>query len=1112
MTSGKKCTKIVDLIAQQVTGASEVLSVNGKTGVVTLNKDDIGLDKIPNLAPGDWIVGCATCSTYTDYLAACPKIACNPFDGHSDICICSTQLVDGSHLVRIEDKGAANGVASLDAQGKIVTDQLPTQYSLDLQYYDKECDLPDTGDSKTLYIVKENSSLYTWDNDNSVYIHATGTLSLGETSTTAFRGDHGKLAYEHISRTDNPHNVTKEQIGLGNVVNADTTNASNITTGTLGIDLLPDEVKHVVQDGACKLDHDVTIALDVWGNKVYIPIKDLSCKNVYNADGALKTPAYTIPVDMPFLHFIEYDADTNTPNLDDPSASNYNVPSQTYAYVCKQGNFYDCTVNVGTILISKVKNPSSIDDWLIYTGGSGGSQGDIWAKYVCLCDDIQNLSSTNVHDAIDTINQQVVNLNNTAITKDKISTDNQLSQASDDLIPSQKAVKDYVDSQTAGALTFKGSYDADADNPVLEGDNKVSIVAGDMYKVSKSGDFYGITLNIGDTLIASVDDADSIGDWSIIQTSGEGNTAGGVAVTPQGNLSSQNAQDAFEELQTDIDAIVTNVGLDSSDLSYKHATTETFIRNSASIVEAVRTLDSTLHDITDGTSACQAMKFDIEKDIVLEGSVTGCTTTDFSQDVITINTSISILNPDSDLSNNTGDIPTRGAVACYVQDCLNSLGFNGFTIKCSYDAFNNDPDISCCDIYKGIAQGHVYTIACTGRGVYNAFYCAGDLLIAKTNSPDSIDDWVYVSNENLSYTLKTKLGLTASCTFDSSSNTCIKNFNTVNEAINIIDCHITQLHNESNNITTKVDTGFNVSGFTSEGLLCKELYQNSYFIKDKDNIPDMLITLDCQVYDLGQTSASTLCNNLLNGGVVPLYACKLKDKVYINNVEFDGSASITIQDNTKIPTSCIGAANGVAPLDANTKIPKAFLPDSANSAAILVYTCKAEFPDTGDTAAYYFDAQTCLSYIWKSTGDSSGEYINIASPLDSAGEGLANKAFPSNLGKVAYDHSLRLDNPHNVTKEQVGLGNVQNVDTTDASNITSGTLSEDRLPPGLGTHTRCCYNACSVWTVNHNLGKAPIMKVFDTGGNEVWANIINVDNNTTKIYFTQEFSGYVEYV
>jgi len=37
----------------------------------------------------------------------------------------------------------------------------------------------------------------------------------------------------HISNTSNPHSVTKSQVGLANVANVDTTNASNISSGTL---------------------------------------------------------------------------------------------------------------------------------------------------------------------------------------------------------------------------------------------------------------------------------------------------------------------------------------------------------------------------------------------------------------------------------------------------------------------------------------------------------------------------------------------------------------------------------------------------------------------------------------------------------------------------------------------------------------------------------------------------------------------------------------------------------------------------------------------------------------------------------------------------------------
>jgi len=42
-------------------------------------------------------------------------------------------------------------------------------------------------------------------------------------------------------------------------------------------------------------------------------------------------------------------------------------------------------------------------------------------------------------------------------------------------------------------------------------------------------------------------------------------------------------------------------------------------------------------------------------------------------------------------------------------------------------------------------------------------------------------------------------------------------------------------------------------------------------------------------------------------------------------------------------------------------------------------------------------------------------------------------------------HTSNTSNPHATTKAQVGLGNVADVDTTNASNIASGTLSDSRL-------------------------------------------------------------------
>ncbi|MDR1337524.1 MAG: hypothetical protein LBJ73_00665 [Rickettsiales bacterium] len=50
-------------------------------------------------------------------------------------------------------------------------------------------------------------------------------------------------------------------------------------------------------------------------------------------------------------------------------------------------------------------------------------------------------------------------------------------------------------------------------------------------------------------------------------------------------------------------------------------------------------------------------------------------------------------------------------------------------------------------------------------------------------------------------------------------------------------------------------------------------------------------------------------------------------------------------------------------------------------------------------------------------------------------------------------HAARTDNPHSVTATQVGLGNVQNLDQTNAANITAGILDAARIPIGTNENT-----------------------------------------------------------
>ena len=129
-------------------------------------------------------------------------------------------------------KGSANGVAELDSTGKVPSSQLPS-YVDDVQTYNSISDFPSTGEDGIIYIAKDTNKTYRWSGTD--YVEISESLALGETSSTAYRGDRGKTAYDHSQTTSgNPHNVTKSDVGLGNVGNfkAVSTEASQGLTDT----------------------------------------------------------------------------------------------------------------------------------------------------------------------------------------------------------------------------------------------------------------------------------------------------------------------------------------------------------------------------------------------------------------------------------------------------------------------------------------------------------------------------------------------------------------------------------------------------------------------------------------------------------------------------------------------------------------------------------------------------------------------------------------------------------------------------------------------------------------------------------------------------------------
>ena len=121
--------------------------------------------------------------------------------------------------------------------GKVPSSQLPS-YVDDVLEFANLASFPATGESGKIYIAIDTNITYRW--GGSSYVIMTSSLALGETSSTAYRGDRGKIAYDHSQSTGNPHNITKADIGLGNVDNTSDLNKPISTATQLALNTKAD--------------------------------------------------------------------------------------------------------------------------------------------------------------------------------------------------------------------------------------------------------------------------------------------------------------------------------------------------------------------------------------------------------------------------------------------------------------------------------------------------------------------------------------------------------------------------------------------------------------------------------------------------------------------------------------------------------------------------------------------------------------------------------------------------------------------------------------------------------------------------------------------------------
>ena len=110
-------------------------------------------------------------------------------------------------------KGSINGVAELDENGKVLSSQLPS-YVDDVLEFQSIATFPTIGESGKIYVATDTNLTYRW--TGTIYIEISPSVALGETSSTAYRGDRGKTAYEHSQNIHARTDATKVETSTTN--------------------------------------------------------------------------------------------------------------------------------------------------------------------------------------------------------------------------------------------------------------------------------------------------------------------------------------------------------------------------------------------------------------------------------------------------------------------------------------------------------------------------------------------------------------------------------------------------------------------------------------------------------------------------------------------------------------------------------------------------------------------------------------------------------------------------------------------------------------------------------------------------------------------------------
>ena len=174
--------------------------------------------------------------------------------------------------IKNSEKGTANGVATLDATGKIPASQVPGSMDEIIEgyyyngnfYLDSAHQQKITGEESKIYVDLETNKTYRW--GGTTYVEISSSLALGETAGTAYEGNKGKANADAIA-------ALQETV---NGINGDLDDKvdklyQGTVTGRVRNDATSTEISRVKEEGSAIVTGAVFVVSPNGATMCYIP-------------------------------------------------------------------------------------------------------------------------------------------------------------------------------------------------------------------------------------------------------------------------------------------------------------------------------------------------------------------------------------------------------------------------------------------------------------------------------------------------------------------------------------------------------------------------------------------------------------------------------------------------------------------------------------------------------------------------------------------------------------------------------------------------------------------------------------------------------------------------